>query len=74
MFRKLEPSAANAQILEPFASDAPYRRLDVVPGRQRVRENVQNPEPLAKMRQKVRENAQHFEPFAKMRQRVRQNA
>ena len=45
--RKCEPSAENAQYLEPFV------RQKKVP-LQAARENVQNHEPLAKMRQMVR--------------------
>ena len=35
-----------------------------MPGRQRVRENVQNHESFAKMHQRVRENEQNLEPSA----------
>ena len=47
-----------------FLGLRPYKRLDVDPGRQRVRENAQNHGFLAKMYQRVRENAQNLEPSA----------
>ena len=64
--RKFEPSAENAQNLEPFVRQKKVplqaaRRSAWPPG---VRENVQNHESLAKMRQRVRENAQNLEPSA----------
>ena len=64
--RKFEPSAENAQNLEPFVRQKKVhlqaaRRCARPPD---VRENEQNQEPLAKMRQRVRKNAQNFEPSA----------